>query len=64
MERISERIMSVWNERVDASEKVLFLFSVNGSKKFSGLAEVSGPWDPNSFIEGWVENLESHGCSG
>ncbi|KAI5361914.1 Putative YTH domain containing protein [Septoria linicola] len=64
MAKISERIMSVWNERVDASEKVLFLFSVNGSKKFSGLAEVSGPWDPNSFIEGWAENSETHGSSG
>ncbi|KAF2215128.1 hypothetical protein CERZMDRAFT_105035 [Cercospora zeae-maydis SCOH1-5] len=64
MAKVSERIMAVWNRCNGTSQKVFFLFSVNGSKKFSGLAELTGPWDKQSFVDGWSENPESHGCAG
>ncbi|KAM3416646.1 YTH domain-containing family protein 3 [Cercospora zeina] len=64
MAKISERIMEVWDPLDETSAKVFFLFSVNGSKKFSGLAELTGPWDKQSFVDGWSENPESHGCVG
>ncbi|CAK4034049.1 YTH domain-containing family 3 [Lecanosticta acicola] len=56
MEKIADRIMQVWNAREDPAEKVLFLFSINGSKKFCGIAEMSGPWDRNGSIKGWKDN--------
>ena len=64
MEKISERIMAVWNRYGGTAQKIFFLFSVNGSKKFSGLGELAGPWDKQSFLDGWSENPESHGCVG
>ncbi|PPJ50351.1 hypothetical protein CBER1_05901 [Cercospora berteroae] len=64
MKKISERIMAVWNRYGGTEQKIFFLFSVNGSKKFSGLGELAGPWDKQSFLDGWSENPESHGCVG
>ncbi|EME84477.1 uncharacterized protein MYCFIDRAFT_173460 [Pseudocercospora fijiensis CIRAD86] len=56
MAKVAERIMKIWDMRHDTNEKVLMLFSVNGSKKFCGLAEMSGPWDPDTPVEGWEVN--------
>ncbi|KAK3618146.1 hypothetical protein LTR56_015323 [Elasticomyces elasticus] len=55
LKAISERIMKVWESRRDPKEKVLFLFSINGMKQFCGLAELSGPWDPEALVEGWTD---------
>ncbi len=52
---ISERIMQIWDARVEDTEKVFFLFSINGTKQYCGLAEVSGPWNPNMQVEGWTD---------
>ncbi|KXT07790.1 hypothetical protein AC579_4298 [Pseudocercospora musae] len=56
MAKVAERIMKIWDLRLDTNEKVLMLFSVNGSKKFCGIAEMSGPWDPNTPVDGWEVN--------
>jgi hypothetical protein len=64
LQKVSERIMKAWNAREHASEKVLFLFSVNGGKKYVGLAELSGPWDPNMEIEDWDNHADSPKCVG
>ena len=56
MAKVAERIMKIWDMRLDTNEKVLMLFSVNGSKKFCGIAEMSGPWDPNTAVDGWEVN--------
>ncbi|KXT03646.1 hypothetical protein AC578_5131 [Pseudocercospora eumusae] len=56
MAKVAERIMKIWDMRLDTNEKVLMLFSVNGSKKFCGIAEMSGPWDPNTPVDGWEVN--------
>lgn len=48
--------MAIYKARGDPREKVVFLFSVNGSKKFCGLAEMCGSWDPLGIIHGWKEN--------
>lgn len=56
IEKVAERIMKIWTARHDWSEKVLLLFSINGSKKFCGIAEMSGPWDTQIPVEGWEEN--------
>lgn len=64
MEKIAERIMQVWNAREDPAEKVLFLFSINGSKKFCGIAEMSGPWDRHAAIKGWKEHRDGLPCVG
>ena len=37
--------MTVWEARGSSSEKVIFLFSINGSKKFCGAAEMSSEWN-------------------
>ncbi|KAK3618943.1 hypothetical protein LTR22_026175 [Elasticomyces elasticus] len=55
LKAISERIMKVWESRRDPKEKVFFLFSINGQKQFCGLAELSGPWDPEALVEGWTD---------
>lgn len=57
MEAISKRIMEMWNSR--GSERLLMLFSVSGSKSYTGLAEMSGPWDPTASINGWEERPEN-----
>lgn len=64
MQKVAERIMKVWNSREDSTEKVLFLFSVNGSKKYCGVAEMSGPWEENGHIPNWEHNPESDPCVG
>lgn len=64
MEKVAQRIMGVWEARHEASEKVLFLFSVNGSKKFCGVAEMCGPWKPDDNIPNWEHNPESNPCVG
>ena len=56
MAKVAERIMKIWDMRLDTNEKVLMLFSVNGSKKFCGIAAMSGPWDPNVPVDGWEVN--------
>ena len=60
MAKVAERIMKVWEAREKSSEKVLFLFSVNGSKKFCGVAEMSGPWEREKNIATWEDNPESN----
>ncbi|TKA78560.1 hypothetical protein B0A55_02803, partial [Friedmanniomyces simplex] len=62
LEPISKRIMKVWAARRESSEKVLFLFSINGQKQYCGLAEMCGPWDPETLTEGWTD--PSHGFKG
>ncbi|KAK3110396.1 hypothetical protein LTR53_015364 [Teratosphaeriaceae sp. CCFEE 6253] len=47
--------MQIWDARVEDTEKVFFLFSINGTKQYCGLAEVSGPWNPNMQVEGWTD---------
>lgn len=64
MEKVAERIMKVWDAREKASEKVLFLFSVNGSKKYCGVAEMSAPWEREDKIQDWEENPASNPCVG
>ncbi|KAK4545924.1 hypothetical protein LTR36_002488 [Oleoguttula mirabilis] len=64
LEKVSQRIMTVWDARQDAGEKVLFLFAVNGSKQYCGLAEMSGPWDPSGHIDGWAEKTSGAGSVG
>jgi len=55
LETISKRISTVWNARRDPAEKVFFLFSINGQKQYCGLAEVCGPWNRETLIEGWTD---------
>ncbi|KAK0338257.1 hypothetical protein LTR91_015167 [Friedmanniomyces endolithicus] len=55
LETISKRINMVWNARREPTEKVFFLFSINGQKQYCGLAEVCGPWSPDTLIEGWTD---------
>jgi len=55
LDKVSERIMRIWDARKDKKEKVLFLFAITGSKQFCGIAEMSGPWDKNHSIEGWKD---------
>jgi hypothetical protein len=57
LQKVSERIMEVWDARKDPQEKVLCLFSVNSSKKYCGIAELSGPWDPQMEIDGWESSV-------
>jgi hypothetical protein len=64
MEKVSERIMKVWDAKPDPSHKILLLFSVNGGKRYSGLAELTGPWDPRASIVGWTKNPEGNSCVG
>lgn len=45
--------MGVWDARKDPSEKVFFLFAVNGSKSYCALAEMKGRYDTDGHIEGW-----------
>ncbi|EMC97771.1 hypothetical protein BAUCODRAFT_403416 [Baudoinia panamericana UAMH 10762] len=59
LEKVSERIMKLYEARKHSSEQVLFLFAVNGSKQFCGLARMSGPWDRNGRIDGWLEKESS-----
>ena len=40
------------SKKMEADDKVLFVFSINGQKSYCGLAEMSGPWKPAG------ENLE------
>lgn len=53
LDKVSRRIMAVWDSRMSSKEKVLFLFAVNGSKNYCGLAEMAGPYDPDASIKGW-----------
>ena len=62
LESVSKRIMDIWNARGDEKEQVLFIFSLNGSKQYCGLAEMTAPWDENGRIEGWEDG--STGCTG
>lgn len=64
LEKVSERIMTAWNARKSPSEKVLFLFSVNGGKKYTGIAEMRDKWDREMVIDGWEENTDGPGCVG
>lgn len=64
IEKVSERISDVYEARHSPNEKVIFLFSVNGSKKFCGLAEMSGPWDTSDVIHGWEESSQSANVKG
>jgi hypothetical protein len=59
MQKVAERIAVIYKARGDPREKVIFLFSVNSSKKFCGMAEMAGEWDPNGSIDNWQENPES-----
>lgn len=63
MDKVSERIMEVYNSR-SPTQKLLFMFSVIGGKKFSGLAEMSGPWDPSHFLSDWLLNPACPPCTG
>lgn len=56
LKNCSEKIMVVWDARKDAGEKVLFLFSINGTKSYCALAEMSGPWNPNDHVDGWKDS--------
>lgn len=56
--------MGVWDARQHVNEKVLFLFAINGMKQFCGLAEMSGPWDPEAHIDGWEDNSAGAGSTG
>lgn len=60
IEKVTERIMGYYNERKDPSEKIIFLFSVNGSKKFCGLAEMTGSWNRTGSVAGWTENVDGN----
>ena len=44
MEKVGNRIMRLWEARKSPTDKVFFLFSVNGYKSYCGLAEMSGPF--------------------
>lgn len=50
---VNERIMKIWTDKADKGDKVYFLFSVNSSKQFCGLAEMVGPVQPTGVIRGW-----------
>ncbi|KAK3676055.1 hypothetical protein LTR78_004247 [Recurvomyces mirabilis] len=56
LDKVSERIMKIWDARKDKQEKVLLLFAVTSSGQFCGVAEMSGPWDKNHSIEGWNDD--------
>nr|POE74647.1 hypothetical protein CFP56_37178 [Quercus suber] len=56
LDKVSRRIMVVWNARHSPEEKVLLLFAVNGSKSYCGLAEMSGSYDPEDSVDGWQGN--------
>ncbi|KAK4554685.1 hypothetical protein LTR86_008187 [Recurvomyces mirabilis] len=56
LDKVSERIMKIWDARKDKQEKVLLLFAVVSSGQFCGVAEMSGPWDKNHSIEGWNDD--------
>ena len=58
LEKVSMRLMDLWNKR-EKGEKIYFLFAVNSSSAFCGLAEMSGPWDKDARIEAWAENAKS-----
>jgi len=47
--------MEIWDAREHASQKILFLFAVNAHKHFCGVAEMSGPWDPEGAVSVWEE---------
>ena len=64
LEKVCERIMTVWNARKNPTEKVLFLFALNGSKQFCGLAEMSGPWEADAVVDGWVDESNGSGNVG
>lgn len=64
LEKVSERIMEVWNARKDKSEKVLLLAAVNAGKQFCGLAEMTGPWNPNAKLDGWRDPASGAGSLG
>ncbi|KAK5119759.1 hypothetical protein LTR85_007335 [Meristemomyces frigidus] len=64
LEKVSERIMQVWDARRDPKEKVLFLFAINGARNFCGIAEMSGPWDASGHIDGWSEKTKGAGSVG
>ncbi|KAF1350753.1 hypothetical protein BDV97DRAFT_368473 [Delphinella strobiligena] len=59
---VTERIMKLWNARASDSEKILFLFSVPGSKHYCGLAEVTSIevdeitdfWDDHIIYKGTI----------
>lgn len=56
--------MAIYKARGDPREKVIFLFSVNGSKKFCGMAEMSGEWEDTGPIDDWTDNpdgAKAHG---
>lgn len=55
MRKVADRIMQVWEAREDPAEKVIFLFSINGSKRFAGLAEMCGPYNPEDSIADWID---------
>ena len=55
MRKVADRIMQVWEAREDPAEKVIFLFSINGSKRFAGLAEMCGPYNPDDSIADWID---------
>ena len=56
--------MTVWDARKSITEKVLFLFALNGSKQFCGLAEMSGPWKADDVIDGWTDESNGSGNVG
>ncbi|KAK4502789.1 hypothetical protein PRZ48_006215 [Zasmidium cellare] len=64
MASVAERIMTVWEARGSSSEKVIFLFSINGSKKFCGAAEMSSEWNREVDMPDWEQNPTSKPCVG
>lgn len=64
IQKVAQRISKVWESRSIEGEKILFLFSVNGSKRYSGIAELSGDWIGNDSMEDWENSPESEPCLG
>ena len=60
---VSDRIMNLWKDRKPHT-KIIFLFSINGGKKFTGLAEMAGPWDRNVRLDNWRTPKNGPRCVG
>ncbi|KAF2724823.1 hypothetical protein K431DRAFT_291471 [Polychaeton citri CBS 116435] len=55
--KVNDRVQQAWNEKNDR-EKIYFLFSVNGSSQYCGLAEMVGSIQRDAELDGWEQNHE------
>ncbi|KAI9880440.1 MAG: hypothetical protein M1830_003082 [Pleopsidium flavum] len=48
-------LQRAWNLRKHNGQKIILIFSVNGSQKYCGMAEMSGPVNPDARPTIWVD---------